>query len=452
VRKLAFILGSLGLSAAPVLAAPTGDEPTRDQLLEQIDALRARVEQLESQQKTLSSKDVDETVERVLRDADKRSKLFADNVGLTAGYDNGKFFLRSEDGNFLITPGFLFQARYVANWREDAKHGDDHDVETGFEVRRMRIIFEGNAFTPNLQYKFQWETGNNDGNVFLQDAWARYKFADQWKFQVGQFKDTVFHEENVGDQLVLTADRSFINALIGGGNIDRIQGLMLMYDNNDHLRVNLVVHDGYNTKNTNFTDSGGGTAFIGVNNLNWGVSGRAEYLVTGNWKQYDDFTARGNKQDLLVLGAGVDYSEGGDSNVLFHTVDAQWENASGLGVYGALMGICRDIGDGSTVPTGTYYDWGGQVQAGYMVAEKCEVFGRFEYIDIDQDALTLADAESSLYELTIGTNYFMYGHNVKFTFDFSWLPNGSPVSITNLGILQGTDDQFVLRLQMQLFL
>jgi hypothetical protein len=316
----------------------------------------------------------------------------------------------------------------------------------------MRIIFEGHAFTPDLQYKFQWETANGTGNVFLQDAWARYKFADHFKVQVGQFKDTVFHEETVADQVVLTADRSFINALIGGGNIDRIQGIMLMYDNNDRVRANLVFHDGYNTKNTDFTDFAGGTAFIGVGDLNWGVSGRAEYLASGTWKQYDDFSAIGNKQDLLVLGAGVDYSEGGDSNVLFHTVDAQWENSSGLGAYGALMGICREIGDGSTVPTGTYYDWGGLLQAGYMVATKCEVFGRFEYIDVDADALTIADAESTLYEFTIGTNYFMYGHNVKFTADLSWLPNGSPVNITGLGILAGTDDQFVLRLQMQLFL
>jgi hypothetical protein len=450
VRRLTLLSISVALLGAPLSAL--AEDPTREELMQQIDALRARVEQLESQQNTLASRDVDATVERVLRDANDRSKLFSDNIGLTAGFDNGKFFLKSEDGNFLLTPGFLFQTRYTTTWRENAKHGDDHDVQSGFEIRRMRIIFEGNAFTPDLQYKFQWETANGTGNVFLQDAWARYKFADRLKVQIGQFKDTVYHEENVGDHLTLLADRSFINALIGGGNIDRIQGVMLMYDDNDRVRVNLVLHDGYNTKNTDFTDTGGGTAFIGVNNLNWGVSLRAEYLVTGTFKQYDDFTARGNKQDLLVLGAGVDYSEGGDSNVIFHTVDAQWENAAGLGLYGALMGICRDIGDDSTVPAGTYYDWGGLVQAGYMVAPKLEVFGQFQYVDLDTDALTIPDAESSIYDLAIGVNYYMFGHNVKWTADLSWLPNGSPTSINALGILQGTDDQFVLRLQMQLFL
>jgi Phosphate-selective porin O and P len=449
VRKLGYIVGLATVVVAPIAAS--ADEPSREQLLQQIDELRGRIEQLETQQKTLSSKDIDETVERVLRDADQRSKFFADNVGLTAGFDNNKFFLKSEDGNFLLTPGFLFQTRFTTNWIEPDNLNDD-EVESGFEVRRMRIIFEGHAFTPDLQYKFQWESDSNDGDVFLQDAWARYKFADRFKVQVGQFKDTVYHEESVGDQAVLTADRSFINALIGGGNIDRIQGVMLMYDDNDRLHVNLVVHDGHNTKNTNFTDTGGGNVFLGVNNLNWGVSGRVEYLASGTFKQYDDFTARGNKQDLLVLGGGVNYSEGGDSNVLFHTIDAQWENSSGLGLYGALMGICREIGDDSTVPTGTYYDWGSLMQAGYMVADKCEVFGRFEYIDIDQDALTIVGAESTLYELTIGTNYFLHGHNVKFTADLSWLPNGSPVALTGLGIAQGTDDQFVLRLQMQLFL
>jgi hypothetical protein len=434
------------------LAVPTTQEASRDQLIGQIEALQARVEQLEAQQKTLASKDVDETVERVLRDSNNRSKLFADNVGLTAGFDNGRFFLKSEDGNFLLMPGFVFQTRYTANARENGKRNEECDIEAGFEIRRMKLIFEGNAFTPNLQYKFQWETQNGTGNLFLQDAWARYKFADQFKFQVGQFKDAIHHEEGMADQFALTADRSFINALIGGGNIDRIQGVMLMFDNNEQIRVNLVLHDGYNTKNTDFTDTAGGVAFIGVNNLNWGASARAEYLVSGTWKQYDDFSARGNKQDLLAFGAGIDYSEGGDSNVLFHTLDAQYENASGLGLYGALLGMCREIGADSTVPAGTYYDWGALVQAGYLVTPKVEVFGRFEFIDLDTDALTLADVESTLYELTVGANYYMYGNNVRFTADLSWLPNGSPTSLTGLGILQGTEDQLVLRLQMQLVL
>lgn len=447
--RIVLISTSMGLALATVVLAE--ETPTADTLLRQLEQLKQRVAELEQRQTTLAAGDVNQVVERVLRDADSRSRLFSESGAITAGFDKGRFFIRSADGNYLLMPSFLFQTRYTANWRNDGGGSDDDDTETGFEIRRMRPIFEGHAITPNLQYKFQWESRNTDGGLFLQDAWVRYKFADQWKVEIGQFKDAIHHEEAMADQFVLTADRSFINALIGGGNIDRIQGVMLMYDDAEHLRVNLVAHDGYNTKNTDFTDTGGGSTFVGVNDLDYGFSARMEYTIAGTAKQYDDFTARGNTQDLAVAGAGVNWSQGGDSSVLFHTVDFQWENSAGLGVYGALMGMCREIGADAPIAEGNYYDWGGLVQAGYMVSDKCEIFGRYEYIDVDQDALA-AGAESTLHEVTIGTNYYWHGHNAKFTVDLSYLPNGSPIGVPLLGILAGTDDQIVLRLQAQLLL
>jgi hypothetical protein len=447
-----FVLVGVTLLASLWLGAARGAEvPSREELVQQLDELKARVAQLEaSQAQAVNARDVDEVVKSVLRDAERRSRLLADNGGLTAGFDKGRFFIRSEDGNYLLMPAFIFQARFVTNWNQ----AGDGNTDSGFEIRRMRLIFEGHAVTPDLQYKFQWETRSNDGEIFLQDAWARYKFATKWRFQAGQFKDAIHHEEAMVDQLVLTADRSFINALIGGGNIDRIQGVMLMYDDGARLRFNLVAHDGYNTKNTNFTDTGGGSAFVGVTELDFGFSARAEYFVMGTAKQYDDFTALDNTQDLLVLGAGVDWSQGGDNDVVFHTADAQWENSTGLGVYGALLGMWRDIADpagAGAVPQGDYYDWGGLIQAGYLLAKKCEVFGRYEYIDVDGDALA-AGAEDTLHELTVGTNYYWSGHKAKITLDLSWLPSGSPVALPALGVLAGDDDQFILRAQFQLVL
>jgi hypothetical protein len=315
----------------------------------------------------------------------------------------------------------------------------------------MKIIFEGNAFSPDLTYKFQWDTRSADGGVFLQDAWIRYKFADQWRIELGQYKDGIHHEEAMPDQYQLAAERSFINALIGGANIDRVQGAMLMYDNGNNLHANFILHDGYNSKNTDFTDTGGGSAFVGVRDTNFGVSTRVEYLINGAWKQYDDFSALGNTQDLLVIGGGANWSQGGDDNVLFHTADIQWENANGLGAYGALLGMWRDIGADSAIPQGNYYDWGALVQAGYLIQPKIELFGRYEFIDVDSDAIAI-DAESTLHEFSIGANYFMFRHAVKFTADLNWLPNGSPAALPGLGVLDGTDDQIILRFQAQLVL
>src|SRR4051812_5759626 len=99
-------MAALGISAS-VFAA----EPTAQELMDQIEALKAKVAALEAaQQNQITREDVDATVQSVLRDADKQSQLFAVE-GFTAGWSEGKFLLQSSDGNFLLHPYFWMQFR-----------------------------------------------------------------------------------------------------------------------------------------------------------------------------------------------------------------------------------------------------------------------------------------------------------------------------------------------------
>jgi hypothetical protein len=91
------------------------------------------------------------------------------------------------------------------------------------------------------------------------------------------------------------------------------------------------------------------------------------------------------------------------------------------------------------------------VQAGYLLDERWEVFGRYDFTMLDDEALA-ADDEDNVHEITVGANYYLYKHNAKFTLDFTYLPNGSPTNVTGNGILAGDEDQFVVRGQMQLAL
>ena len=75
-----------------------------------------------------------------------------------AGHKDGSFYLGSEDGNFLFKPFAHLQFRDVTVRRQDFKPGGDDDTQNGFEVRRMRFGFVGNAFTPDLTYWFNWGT------------------------------------------------------------------------------------------------------------------------------------------------------------------------------------------------------------------------------------------------------------------------------------------------------
>src|ERR1035437_2263108 len=100
-RILWRLVGAIGVSGAVAMAA---DATTQD-LQAQVNALQAKVEALEAKQ--LSTKDVDDTVRRILADADTRSQLLAAE-GFTAGYDKGKFLIQSADGSFIMQPMVQF--------------------------------------------------------------------------------------------------------------------------------------------------------------------------------------------------------------------------------------------------------------------------------------------------------------------------------------------------------
>jgi hypothetical protein len=59
-----------------------------------------------------------------------------------------------------------------------------------------------------------------------------------------------------------------------------------------------------------------------------------------------------------------------------------------------------------------------------------------------------------VHEVTVGVNYYIKGHNAKFTADLTYLPNGSPLGADALGILpqKSADPQVVGRVQFQLAL
>jgi len=456
----AVVAGALGMGNAVARAA----EPTTDELMKQIEQLQTKVQQLETKQTAAASgQQVDATVNRVLEDAQKRSQLLQ-MEGFTAGWNDG-FKIQSADGNFLLQPYFQFQFRNVTTFREDAKNGD-WDTQNGFEIRRMKFGFKGNAFTPDLTYNFRWATDRDGGSVFLENAYIQYFFSDDMAFKVGQWKDNWTHEETTSSAMQLAVDRSLLNELLGGGQTDYIQGVSLIYAPRDgKFRAEIAFHDGANSDNTDFQDDpgGGGSGLVidgslGTQGTNFGFSGRFEFAAMGGWREYEDFTAMGNKEDLLVIGAGFDWTQASSNNVYFHTVDVQWEPASvaGLGVYAAYVGAYSDFND---AVDDDFYNWGLLVQAGYMLNDQWEIFGRYDYTSVD-DSLAPAGAEDNFSEITAGVNYYMKGHAAKVTIDFTYLPDGVPPSssigadLTGIGF-QGTgdgDDEFVIRGQFQLLL
>lgn len=454
-RKLPAILaGALGVGGVLGMgvSAASAAEPNQQELRDQIKSLQSKVERLESKDTAAASdsKQVDATVDSVLRDADRRSQLM-DSEGFTGGYSNGKFLLQSSDGSFVLHPWIQFQFRDVLNHREDVQKfgpgptpgsvvpdGTKDQTDNGMEVRRAKFGFDGNLWGPDLTYLFQWATDRKTGTVSLEQAYARYKFANDWAVKAGQYKDPFTHEGLTSSKRLLAAERSLLEDTIGGGP-NYLQGISLIWEPNMALRGEVAFTDGFASANTNFQD-------FPTNGADFGVAGRLEYLAFGNWGEYDDFTAMRNQEDLLVLGAGFDYTEAGDQQTFSHTVDAQWEYGN-WGVYAAYIGrtIANPSGGGSDA-----YDYGLQAQAGYMLDRHWEPFARWDYMHLDSAPSGL---DHDVNELTVGANYYLKGHAAKFTVDATWLPNGSPVGDDGAGILANNgSNEYLIRAQFQLLL
>jgi hypothetical protein len=211
---------------------------------------------------------------------------------------------------------------------------------------------------------------------------------------------------------------------------------------NDNLWGEAGIEDGFNSQNTDFTDPN-----VTATSNDWGVMGRVNFLAWGPRSEYNDFSAVGNKEGLLVIGGGGDVTQTGDTTSYLHTIDAQWESSTGWSVYGAFLGDYVDTGAGNSL-----YNWGFLIQSGWMVNSNWEVFGRWDYTKLDGDAVSSGLA-TEYCEITFGANWYVFGgHNAKFTLDATWLPNGSPADVKSADILASQDNEFVLRGQFQLLL
>lgn len=465
----------LTLAIAPVttLAADPAP-PDRRQLVDEVRRLQRRVEQLERQSPAArpDAAAVDRAVADVVADAGRRAQ-FLQSPGFAAGHDGRRFVIQSEDGSFSLSPGLFAQFRYVADYRDSAAGGTPggggggDDTQAGFEMRRLRFTLDGNAFAPSTTYHVQWATGRVGGTLVLEEAWVRYQFsAAPLALRLGTFANPFAHETGVHAGRQLAVDRSIPHEIFAGGGTgteNYVQGAEAVYQPTDALRLTAAYHDGFNSRNTNFADAGGGSPLLGLADGQWGAYGRVEVKLAGDWRAYDDFSARDTKKDLLVLGVGGDVDAGRGLTAYFHTADAQWEPAAvpGLGVYAAYYGLLRDFRSAAAGVEDRPYDWGAVAQVGYLLNPRWEVFGRYGYTSLDAGAPTgtgtlgaAARAQDTIHELTIGVHHYFRGDAAKVTVDVTYLPDGSPVDLNGIGVLAqpAGDPQFVVRGQLQLWL
>lgn len=446
-KRILALGGGLLLGAASVVHA---DATPSSDVQAQLDAMRARIAQLEGQQNDswLNEKraaEVKSLVRDVLADADTRASMA--EGGVAAGYNNG-FFIASEDGKFLLNIGGQIQTRYTYNVREGKQKpavglgfGDKNDGY--FSIPRTRLFFDGHVGSPNVNYHIILAAGDGNG-AFFQEATLSYKLADGVEVWAGRKTLDLVRDQMIDSRNLLMADRGSMAGFFG---LDRSTGIGVNYDLSDAVHVKANVVD-------NSTDNAGTPT---PNPGGYGVVARADFKVQGDWAQANDFSSWSGNDAFWLVGTSGAFLQGdhgvtnGFNHAAIGTIDTLYKN-NGLSLYVAGL-----ISNSETDNVGSQLAYGLTAQGSYMVvADKFEPFVRYDLIYLNHDNILSPNRHANRSNLiTVGANYYLAKHAAKFTVDLQYALsslNGDigPNTSGTLMDYQNHKNQVALRGQFQL--
>jgi len=424
----------------------------------------------------MSRDEVRSMVSEMLADAETRSSLL--QGGGMAGYDKG-FMIGSADGNWKMKVNGLIQFRYIANFRDEDEIGaDDDDFSNGFQLRKARVTFSGNAINPNLTYFIALETNNSrqgstafdldgdpttpddnfsvsngGGDWFANDVWFAYNLENGWKIRGGQYKVGFLKEELLSEKNTLAMERGIMNNLFNQG---RSQGIGFTYESNDWKWM-FDFTDGFNSANTDFNNPA---------EAEYALTARGEWKWAGSWEALEDYTSKPGDANAGSVGFaghwqhGTEPAASSDSDFWGLTADVQWEG-NGWSVFAAGVYTNQGFATGDDVN-----HYGFTAQVGYRWSETSEVFAKWDGIFLDDNANSGIDPDidDNVNFLTVGYNHYFAGNAAKLTVDCIFSASetanlgatsfGSTAGAglgTSNGLLGSSDDgEFALRAQFQL--
>lgn len=433
------LAGAMVLAIAGTLSAEAPAASETDSLKAEVQALRTEMAQIKQTQSDnwLNERRAEEIkglIHEVLADAETRATLLQDS--LQAGHDGNNFFLRSGDDAFLMNVGGQIQFRWVGDSQDD--RDDEHD--SGFQLARTKLLFEGHVGEPVIEYKVQLATDRDDGRVFAEEVIVAHDLSDALTIRGGRMKLPMLREELVSSRRQLAVERSIVNEFF---TLNRAEQVQLAYKA-DTFQIVGAVSDGANSGHSDFASDTSEVAF----------TGRADVLISGDWNQGKDFTSWAGDEQMILVGGAVHYetgdaNNGGMADYLGWTLDGSFES-NGVNVFAAVNGatIEPDAG-GDRDPIGIV------VQGGYNIDDTIEPFVRWETLDWDDAAGT-----DELQAFTLGANYYLRGHDSKFTVDVLWIydgasgssnPFGASATSEGLGIssFSAADDEDLMALRAQ---
>jgi hypothetical protein len=234
----------------------------------------------------------------------------------------------------------------------------------------------------------------------------------------------------------------------------------------ENWRVAGAFSDGLATTSTVYTDNQTTSWFASGNGLgeaDYAFTGRFEYMFSGGWKMFDDFTSAKGQDFGAMLGIAGHWQESAntanpadvDTDTGELTVDISLEGDSWnlFGAYILRYNNYSTLGAGDNDLT----DHAFIIQGGWRFAENTELFARWDAIFADEDNVNFGSDDTFNF-LTAGLNQYYAGHAAKATLDLVWSFDKTD-SLVSAGVLPnaangllGSDEEneVVVRAQFQL--
>ena len=321
---------------------------------------------------------------------------------IEGGYKEG-LFVQSDDGDYLLKTRLFLQLQHQFLSLEG------QGKTNGFQVRRTRLLFLGNAFHPDFTYQFEFEmasglTNNVSESVAetgpnLRDSWINYDTGRGIEIKAGQFKVPFNLGELIPDSKQQFIDRSETDDAF---SYSRDIGLDL------HGRVidkkleyhAYVFNDGLNQNK-----------FIKNNEMLFGA--RIVYSFLGD-HGYTASDVENSASPQFMAGIAGTYNRVGapavaDQSVIAATGDVAFRYRGFSTISAAYYLRNQTAGTNS---------FGLEGQAGYFILPN-----RLEAIVRCSGVIPTAAGFANGYEGGGGLNYYFYGHRLKLLTDYALLIN-----------------------------
>lgn len=350
-------------------------------------------------------------------------------------FGKGLLNLVGQDSTWSLKMGLRTQFLATSNWEENSAN------QTNFLIRRARLKFDGFAFSPKLEYKFELGLSNRDisgaseftSNAprYILDAVIKWNFYENFELWFGQTKLPGNRERVISSGNLQLVDRSLLNSRF---NIDRDMGIQ--------LRHKIKFSDKFIVKESIAISQGEGRNVTTGNLGGHQYTSRLELYPFGDFSGEGDYSGGDLKREetpKLALGVTYDFNNNAvrnrsnmgsymvndigfyetNINTLFIDAMFKYNGFSFMGEYAdrdAKDPFAKNS-DGTLTGDEVQVGKGLNLQAGFLFPSNWEISGRFTTVELDK-TVTGKDLEK---QYTIGVSKYLVGHKLKVQTDISHL-------------------------------